>query len=298
MDIVLYSRPQSSYTAEDVAALFDALDRSGMGWRVNKDFASLAESLAGRSFAPDELYDDASQIDDRAQVMVSYGGDGTFLDCVRMLGGRPVPIIGINSGRLGFLANVSKRHLETAFRDLREGNYSVVSRTLIRAEGDFGSSPEYPFAFNELAIQRQSPNMISTTVFVNDEMIATYWGDGVLVSTPAGSTAYLLSGGGPVVAPDCRCFLISPIAPHNLTMRPVVIPDTAVIRICVATRGTDFSVSLDNQTYSAADGASFRIVKADKSIFLVRLQNISFYDTLRNKMMWGIDSREPCRSGR
>ena len=298
MDIVLYSRPQSSYTAEDVAALFDALDRSGMGWRVNKDFASLAESLAGRSFAPDELYDDASQIDDRAQVMVSYGGDGTFLDCVRMLGGRPVPIIGINSGRLGFLANVSKRHLETAFRDLREGNYSVVSRTLIRAEGDFGRSPEYPCAFNELAIQRQSPNMISTTVFVNDEMIATYWGDGVLVSTPAGSTAYSLSVGGPVVAPDCRCFLISPIAPHNLTMRPVVIPDTAVIRICVATRGTDFSVSLDNQTYSAADGASFRIVKADKSIFLVRLQNISFYDTLRNKMMWGIDSREPCRSGR
>lgn len=224
MDIVLYSRPQSSYTAEDVAALFDALDRSGMGWRVNKDFASLAESLAGRSFAPDELYDDASQIDDRAQVMVSYGGDGTFLDCVRMLGGRPVPIIGINSGRLGFLANVSKRHLETAFRDLREGNYSVVSRTLIRAEGDFGSSPEYPFAFNELAIQRQSPNMISTTVFVNDEMIATYWGDGVLVSTPAGSTAYSLSVGGPVVAPDCRCFLISPIAPHNLTMRPSSFP--------------------------------------------------------------------------
>ena len=121
MDIVLYSRPQSSYTAEDVAALFDALDRSGMGWRVNRDFASLAESLAGRSFAPDGLYDDASQIDDRAQVMVSYGGDGTFLDCVRMLGGRPVPIIGINSGRLGFLANVSKRHLETAFRDLRRG---------------------------------------------------------------------------------------------------------------------------------------------------------------------------------
>ena len=140
--------------------------------------------------------------------------------------------------------------------------------------------------------------MISTTVFVNDEMITTYWGDGVLVSTPAGSTAYSLSVGGPVVAPGCRCFLISPIAPHNLTMRPVVIPDTAVIRICVATRGTDFSVSLDNQTYSAADGASFRIVKADKSIFLVRLQNISFYDTLRNKMMWGIDSREPCRSGR
>lgn len=298
MDIVLYSRPQSSYTAEDVAALFDALDRSGMGWRVNRDFASLAESLAGRSFAPDELYDDASQIDDRAQVMVSYGGDGTFLDCVP---DARRPSRADHRDQFGTVGLFGQR-VEKAFGDripgLEGGELFRGVRTLIRAEGDFGSSPEYPFAFNELAIQRQSPNMISTTVFVNDEMIATYWGDGVLVSTPAGSTAYSLSVGGPVVAPDCRCFLISPIAPHNLTMRPVVIPDTAVIRICVATRGTDFSVSLDNQTYSAADGASFRIVKADKSIFLVRLQNISFYDTLRNKMMWGIDSREPCRSGR
>lgn len=209
-----------------------------------------------------------------------------------------MPIIGINSGRLGFLANVSKRHLETAFRDLREGNYSVVSRTLIRAEGDFGSSPEYPFAFNELAIQRQSPNMISTTVFVNDEMIATYWGRrgaGLHSCRVDGLFAQRRRPGRRAGLP-----LLSDLADRSAQSddAAVVIPDTAVIRICVATRGTDFSVSLDNQTYSAADGASFRIVKADKSIFLVRLQNISFYDTLRNKMMWGIDSREPCRSGR
>ena len=130
-------------------ALFDALDRSGMGWRVNKDFASLAESLAGRSFAPDELYDDASQIDDRAQVMVSYGGDGTFLDCVRMLGGRPVPIIGINSGRSGlFGQRVPRRHLETALWDYAGAGIirSVSADADPRSEGDFcESSPEYPY---------------------------------------------------------------------------------------------------------------------------------------------------------
>ncbi len=133
--------------------------------------------------------------------------------------------------------------------------------------------------------------MISTEVYVDGEMIAAYWGDGVLVSTPAGSTAYSLSVGGPVVAPDCRCFLISPIAPHNLTMRPVVIPDTGEVTFRVTTREAGFSVSLDNRSYAACNGAAFRVSKSPDPIFLVRLQNISFYDTLRKKMMWGIDSR-------
>ena len=113
-----------------------------------------------------------------------------------------------------------------------------------------------------------------------------------MVSTPSGSTAYSLSVGGPVVAPDCRCFLISPIAPHNLTMRSVVIPDSSVITLRVSSRETDFAVSLDNQNYTAPNGVTFRVSKAEKSIFLVHFQNISFYDTLRNKMMWGIDSRD------
>lgn len=292
MDIVLYSRPQPAYTAEDVNQLFDALRSNGMEYRVNKDFAMQVTALTGREFDPCRVYGEDSPVGEGAQLMVSYGGDGTFLDSVRLLDNRPVPIIGINSGRLGFLANVAKKQMSSAFADLREGRYTVHSRSLLQAEGGFAEPPAYPYAFNEFTIQRQGSSMISTEVYVNGEMVATCWGDGVLVSTPTGSTAYSLSVGGPVVSPDCDCFLISPIAPHNLTMRPVVVPDSSEIVFRVSTRESGFSVSLDNQTGTACNGASFRIVKAPKSIFLVHLQNISFYDTLRNKMMWGIDSRD------
>ena len=182
--------------------------------------------------------------------------------------------------------------MKQAFADIKAGDYTVAPRSLIHAEGEFTQQPGFPYAFNEFTIQRHGPNMISTEVYVNDEMIATYWGDGVLVSTPSGSTAYSLSVGGPVVAPDCRCFIVSPIAPHNLTMRPVVVPDTSQVTFRVHTRGEKFFVSLDNRNYLAGDGTELRVRKAEKSIFLVHLQNISFYDTLRNKMMWGIDSRE------
>ena len=134
--------------------------------------------------------------------------------------------------------------------------------------------------------------MISVEAYVNDEMVATYWGDGVLLSTPAGSTAYSLSVGGPVVAPECGCFVLSPIAPHNLTMRPVVVPDTSEVTFRVGTRDGKVAVALDSANYEATDKAVFKVRKAKKTVFLAELQNISFYDTLRNKMMWGFDRRD------
>ncbi|HJB85450.1 MAG TPA: NAD(+)/NADH kinase [Candidatus Alistipes merdigallinarum] len=292
MNIVLYGRPQASFVGEDLNALFEALDSNGLSYRINRDFARLVADKTGRNFEEDQLYDDCPTVDPLQDVMVSYGGDGTFLDCVRLLNHRPIPVVGINSGRLGFLANVTKQGMSRAFADLKTGNYETTARTMIHIEGEFSQNPEFPYAFNEITVQRNGPNMISTEVYVNDEMIATYWGDGILVSTPSGSTAYSLSVGGPVVSPDCRCFLISPIAPHNLTMRPVVVPDDSIIRLKVSSREREFSISVDNQYYKACNGASFLVSKAEKSIFLVRFQNISFYDTLRNKMMWGIDSRD------
>lgn len=292
MNIVLYGRPQASFVGEDLNALFEALDSNGLSYRINRDFARLVADKTGRNFEEDQLYDDCPTVDPLQDVMVSYGGDGTFLDCVRLLNHRPIPVVGINSGRLGFLANVTKQGMSRAFADLKTGNYETTARTMIHIEGEFSQNPDFPYAFNEITVQRNGPNMISTEVYVNDEMIATYWGDGILVSTPSGSTAYSLSVGGPVVSPDCRCFLISPIAPHNLTMRPVVVPDDSIIRLKVSSREREFSISVDNQYYKACNGASFLVSKAEKSIFLVRFQNISFYDTLRNKMMWGIDSRD------
>ena len=177
-----------------------------MSYRMNKDFAGLIGAKTGRTFGAEQIYRDSAGIGDDARVMVSYGGDGLFwMPCGCSITVRCL-IVGINSGRLGFLANITKENMKQAFADIKAGDYTVAPRSLIHAEGEFTQQPGFPYAFNEFTIQRHGPNMISTEVYVNDEMIATYWGDGVLVSTPSGSTAYSLSVGGPVVAPDCRCF--------------------------------------------------------------------------------------------
>lgn len=176
MNIVLYSRAQPSFSAEDLDLLINALDETGMSYRMNKDFAGLIGAKTGRTFGAEQIYRDSAGIGDDARVMVSYGGDGTFLDAVRLLDNRPVPIVGINSGRLGFLANITKENMKQAFADIKAGDYTVAPRSLIHAEGEFTQQPGFPYAFNEFTIQRHGPNMISTEVYVNDEMIATYWG--------------------------------------------------------------------------------------------------------------------------
>ena len=279
------------HTAEELKELFGALVRAGLDYRVGAEFADETLRLASVLVPSEKIYADPEEGCEGADVAVSYGGDGTFLDCVRVFGRFGIPVLGINSGRLGFLANVPKEDMEQAFADLRYHRYEKEERSLILAEGDFPGQPEYPYAFNEFSIQRGGTSMISVEAYINGEMVATYWGDGVLFSTPAGSTAYSLSVGGPVVAPGCECFLLSPIAPHNLTMRPVVIPDTSTATFRVSTRDEYAFATLDNSHFEIPDGATFRVSKAEKPVFLVKLQNISFYDTLRNKMLWGIDKR-------
>ena len=152
--------------------------------------------------------------------------------------------------------------------------------------------PQGALAVNEAAVQRSGAGMISVECRVDDQQVATYYGDGVIVSTPTGSTAYSLSAGGPVVAPGCRCLVISPLAPHNLTMRPVVVPDTSDVALRVRTRRSAVTLSLDNTAYDVADDTEIRVSLSEKRIFLGQAHNISFYDTLRDKMMWGVDIRD------
>lgn len=199
--------PRLRTGAGELDRLFGALAGHGFSFQVNGEFAGQVTELTGRLFAPEQLYCGPGEIDDEVRVLISYGGDGTFLEAVRVLDLRPIPMIGINSGRLGFLANITMEGLDAALCDIRDGNYAVEERTLLSAEGDFIDRTCYPYAFNEVTIQRHDTSMIAAEVFVDGEMIATCHGDGMLVSTPSGSTAYSLSVGGPVVAPDCRCFI-------------------------------------------------------------------------------------------
>lgn len=291
MKIILFSRSQLSHSEEELTALRDAVHRYGFEYAVNEEFAPILEQKAGWQIAADCRYGATIGKQPEGSVMVCYGGDGTLLEAVHRLGGEELPVLGINAGHLGFLTSAPTEGLHALFEELAAQRLAVEPRSMLTIQGDFGEQPDSFFALNECSIQRNGAGMLSVETYVDDQMVATYHGDGVLVSTPTGSTAYALSAGGPVVAPACSCFVIAPLAPHNLTMRPVVIPDTSRIRLKVRCRNSKAFVTLDNRSYAAPNEAEFTITKAPRPLFLAVPHNISFYDTLRNKMMWGIDLR-------
>ena len=292
MKIILFSRPQVAHDAGELRQLFDGIDAFGFECVVNEEFAPVAERLTGRLFPPSARYGSrVGEVDARAAVMLCYGGDGTLLEGAHRLGGAPVPVLGVNAGHLGFLTSVPTGGMAPLLEEIRDGGLRTEPRTLLEVRGSFAQQPESTFCLNEFTVQRHGAGLISVETYVDEQMVATYHGDGVIVSTPTGSPAYSLSAGGPVVAPTCSCMVITPIAPHNLTMRPVVIPDTSRVRLHIRARHSDPFVTLDNRTCAVAPEAVFTVERAEQKIFLAVPHNISFYDTLRNKMMWGIDIR-------
>lgn len=291
MKIILFSRRQLEHTPEEIGQLFGTIERFGFDWAVNAEFADFARSAAGIAIPEERTYGAEVGPQPADALMVCYGGDGTLLEGVHRLRGAAIPVMGVNAGHLGFLTSAPSAGLDLIFGEIAAGRIATEPRTMIRVEGDYAERPDSLLALNEFTVERHGAGMISVETYVDRQMVATYHGDGVIVSTPTGSTAYSLSAGGPVVAPTCACLVLSPLAPHNLTMRPVVIPDSAVISLHVHARRADAFVTLDNRTYPIGTGAAFTVKRAEQPIFLAVPHNISFYDTLRNKMMWGIDIR-------
>ena len=293
MKLLLFSRRGVVHAADELRRTFAAIARYGFDFVVNKEFAETIRSPGVAQIPAEKEYgcNACPPVGDGA-VMVCYGGDGTLLDGVRLLGGAPVPVVGINAGHMGFLTGGRKEAIEELFAEIARGTLRIEQRTMLRVEGAVEGMPQGALAVNEAAVQRSGAGMISVECRVDDQQVATYYGDGVIVSTPTGSTAYSLSAGGPVVAPGCRCLVISPLAPHNLTMRPVVVPDTSDVALRVRTRRSAVTLSLDNTAYDVADDTEIRVSLSEKRIFLGQAHNISFYDTLRDKMMWGVDIRD------
>lgn len=290
--IILFSRSGLGLTAAELNDIWDALSASGFDWYINPPFARAIADSTGHEIPSGRLYEALSPALAEEAVMLSYGGDGTFLEAVRLAHGYDMPIAGINYGHLGFLSCTPRERMASIFEELRAERFEVQPRTMLRVSSSEACLDEHPYALNEFSIHRIEINMTYTDVFVDGRKLTTYRGDGVLISTPTGSTAYSLSVGGPIVDPMCGCFVIAPIAPHNLTMRPVVIPDTSEVTLCVNSRARHAAASLDNRSFQITPGTTFTVRKAEKPVFLANLQNISFYDTLRNKMMWGLDGWE------
>jgi NAD+ kinase len=224
--------------------------------------------------------------------MISLGGDGNMLDTVTHVRDSGIPILGINYGRLGFLANIGKEELHLAIDAIVNRKYVLEKRTLLHLDADFPLFGDTPYALNEFSIQKKdSSPMIKIHTYLNGEFLNTYWADGLIVSTPTGSTGYSLSCNGPVVFPDSHTFIITPISPHNLNIRPIVIPDNTIISFEVEGRTDGFLTTLDARRQIVPKESQLAIKKENFDINLIRLNENNFLQTLRDKLSWGLDKR-------
>ena len=227
-----------------------------------------------------------------ADMVLSMGGDGTFLKAASHVGNKNIPILGINTGRLGFLADVSPEELEETFEDIYKNNYKIEDRSVLQVTSEGQPLKSNPFGLNEIAVlKRDSSSMITIHTSINGAYLTTYQADGLVIATPTGSTAYSLSIGGPVIVPHSNTIAITPVAPHSLNIRPIVINDDWEITLDVESRSHNFLVAIDGRSETCREGTRLVIRKADYKIKVVKRPNHIFFHTLRDKMMWGADSR-------
>lgn len=228
----------------------------------------------------------------RPELLLSIGGDGTFLDSAVYVKNSGIPILGVNTGRLGFLANVSVSEISQAVEAICSGNYSVEKREILCLEVDGKILPGFDFALNEVSVLKtETSSLLKIHAYIGEVYLTTYWADGLIVATPTGSTAYSLSGGGPIVSPDCNNIILTPVCPHNLSMRPLVVPGSAVIRLVVEGRAGEFVLSMDSRVKRMEDNRELRVCAGNSVINVVKLAPHNYYETLRNKLMWGEDKR-------
>jgi NAD+ kinase len=292
MKIALYGQTVNPNFFEELSRFFDLLKEKQIESFVYGPFLEYLQQECGIRPEISGWFEDADELPDDISYLFSLGGDGTFLKSFLVAKNGSIPLVGINSGRLGFLSDISRDEIESAITDILEGNILIDERTALELEIISDDQSVFLYALNEIAVTKlDSSSMINIHTFINDEFLNTYWADGLIVATPTGSTAYSLSVGGPILTPDSENFVISPIAPHNLTVRPVVVPDHHSITLRVEGRGHHFLASIDSKSETIYFKESLKIRKAPFKVKTIRLKGHSFFTTLRNKLMWGADKR-------
>jgi NAD+ kinase len=291
MKIALYGRPFSDDCKENITVLFQILEANKAELYIFKPFLDFLRNEAGMNPVIAGSYESHEDIPVDIQLMLSIGGDGTFLKTVAIIQDYGIPIAGINIGRLGFLANITLENLASSMQSIFEGHYSIEHRSLIRLDLSDGALNGFSYALNDVTIQKRYSSMITIHAYLNDVLLNSYWADGLIISTPTGSTAYSLSVGGPIVTPDSNNFIISPLAPHNLTVRPVIVPDSKIIRLKTESRDSSFILSVDSRVEIFDSNLEIIIRRADFDVKTIRTEGNTFYDNLRHKLMWGLDRR-------
>lgn len=228
----------------------------------------------------------------KVDILFSFGGDGTILDSVPIIRDSGIPVLGINTGNLGFLSSVSPKETSEAVKNIITGNYEIEQRSLIQINDEKNIFGGINYALNEVSVCRKdNGSLIVVNVFIDGMLLNTYWADGIILATPTGSTAYSMSVGGPIMTPNADSFLITPIAAHNLSVRPVVIPDKSVVRIKVDGRCDSFALGLDSRIMSVDKSFEIELRKTEFSFNMIKMTDKNFFETIRKKLMWGNDLR-------
>jgi NAD+ kinase len=291
MKVAIYSRVFDRAQKEDVQLFFDELKKQKLRPII---FHSFYEQIKSLIDLPEDsgVFFLSEDITEEMEYIISLGGDGTLLDTVTLVRGRNVPVMGINFGRLGFLASIGRDEVRTAIKALANHSFVVDKRTLIHVDSNLPLFGHVPYALNEFAIhKRDIAPMVKIHTYLNGEFLNTYWVDGLVVSTPTGSTGYSLSCGGPIVFPESGSFVITPIAPHNLNVRPIVVPDDNIISFEVESRSDQIICALDSRREIVDKDVQLAVRKETFLLSLVRLNENNFLQTLRNKLTWGLDKR-------
>lgn len=291
MNVAIYGRKVTRQNAGYYQQLLGIFREFGWNPVIEKNLKSLLIEKVGISPSVDEF---RSHEDLKTGIDLSFsiGGDGTFIQNVKFVRDSGVPVMGINTGRLGFLANISKNDIESAMDLVRRKEFTYQKRSLIRVETERKHFGNDNYALNEITVHKKdSSSMITVNAYLEDKYLNSYWADGLIVATPSGSTAYSLSCGGPIITPGCQVHILTPIAPHNLNVRPMVVPDHMPIKLCIEGRSRTFLMALDGMSTTIRQKEDILIHKAEYMINVIKFEDNNFLDTIRNKMLWGIDRR-------
>lgn len=291
MNVAIYSQLLDSQHGQLLQVLFNALGRHKANIWLHPLFAPVFKLWMQDCGLTYSNVSTSEQVPDNLDYIIVIGGDGSFLKAISELEHLNVPFVGINTGRLGFLADISPDEISNAIDALASGQFIVEQRPLLELLPHIGEI-RHPFAMNEITVhKRDSSSMIVIHTYIDDRYLASYWADGLIIATPTGSTAYSMSAGGPILSPASQNIIITPIASHNLTVRPLVIPDYSTIKIQVESRELNYMLSLDSSSITLSNPAEITVRKSERRVKVIKFDGHDFFSTLRNKLMWGVDKR-------
>lgn len=289
MKIAIYSRGLDKDLVAELADLIVTLRKHDIDILLHEPLLKMLHNVPD---GPLEFFTDTEGLDNSTDFIISLGGDGTILDTVTLVKNKNIPILGINYGRLGFLASIGKEEMNVAIDSIINSTFVIDRRTMIHLDSNMPIFQNAPFALNEFAVhKRDTSPMIKIHTYLNGEFLSTYWCDGLIVATPTGSTGYSLSCSGPIVFPDAASFVITPVAPHNLNVRPIVVPDTHIISFEIESRSEEVICVLDARREIVNKTIQLAVKKETFSASLVRLNENNFLSTLHDKLTWGLDKR-------